>query len=153
LSVRKTSFVRRPAVRRPRPKLLKITSLTLAVSFPYFLSVEELGSPYLGLRGAFSASLRHADGSEYKMYLRGRKRALATVITCLGKVMRKCRMRLYPLLQFAPGMARRGVRRIERGQFHAAIGAHSSFGGWIDLLFFHSTKVLKIFQITKQNSR
>ena len=108
-------------------RISKKASLTPVCSLPYFLSVEELGSPYLSLRRPFLASLRHTYGTEYKMYLRGRERALVTVITCFSQIMRQCRVRLYPLLKFAPGMARRSVRRIERCQFHAAIGAHRGF--------------------------
>ena len=68
--------------------LLNLTSLTLICPLPYFLSVEELGSPYLSLRGSISTPLRHANSTEYKMYLRGRKRTLTTVITCFSQIMR-----------------------------------------------------------------
>ena len=111
----------------PVCKIGKKASLTLTCPLPYFLSIEELGSPYLSLREAILAPLRHANGTIYKMYLRGRERALVTVITCFSQIMRKCRVRLYPFLKLAPGMARRGIRRIERCQFHAAIGAHRGF--------------------------
>ena len=73
-------------------KIGKKASLTLACLLPYFLSIEELGSPYLSLRRPFSASLRHANGTEYKMYLRGRESALVTVITCFSQIMRECRV-------------------------------------------------------------
>ena len=73
-------------------RISKKASLTPVCSLPYFLSAEELGSPYLSLREAILAPLRHANGTIYKMYLRGRERTLATIITCFSQIMRECRV-------------------------------------------------------------